>query len=161
MKELMSKFGYEKITSEIKDLKENERPKIVLAIESALEHGDLKENAEYHSAKEKQAYLDSRIAELSDIISRAEIIDPSKLSHNKISFGSKIKIIDQDTNKEFVYTLVGSTESNIDLNLISYSSPLGKALIGKEVGDEVEFIIGENEKYFNVLEISFEDIIFE
>ncbi len=161
IKELMTDYGYIKTTTELKDLKENQKPAIIKEVDIARSHGDLKENAEYHAAKEKQAFIVSKISELSDLISRAEVIDPSSLEHLVVSFGSTVKVVDLDTDREITYTLVGSIESDADNNLISYNSPLAKSLLGKKVGDEIEFIIGNNEKYFEILEVSFKKISFE
>ena len=136
-KEPMTKFGYAKLSNELNYLKTTERPYIVKEIEAALEHGDLKENAEYHAAKEKQRLIDSRMTELADILSRAQIVDPSTLAHAKISFGSTVVLQNITTNEEVTYTIVGGIESNPEMGLISFNSPLGRALIGKEVGDEV------------------------
>ena len=159
-KELMTDYGYLKTTAQLKDLKENQKPAIIKEVDIARSHGDLKENAEYHAAKEKQAFIVSTISQLSDLISRAEVIDPASLEHLTVSFGSTVKVVDLDTDREITYTLVGSCESNADNNLISYSSPLAKSLLGKKVGEEVEFAVGNNEKFFEILEISFKEINF-
>lgn len=159
-KELMTDYGYVKITNELKDLKEHQLPKIVVEVDVARSHGDLKENAEYHAAKEKQAFITSKISELSDIVSRAEVIDPSSLEHLNVSFGSTVKVLDLDTDREFTYVLVGSCESDADNNLISYTSPIAKSFLGKKVGDEAEFVIGNNEKSFEILEVCFKEIDF-
>ena len=129
--------GLEIIKLELNNLKKNERPQIIQAISSAREHGDLKENAEYHAAKDKQAFVEGRITELEDVISRADVIDLSKLSGETITFGAKVKILDEDTNQETDYHIVGPYEANLDAGLISIASPIAKALIGKEEGDEV------------------------
>jgi transcription elongation factor GreA len=128
--------------------------KIAKVIDTARELGDLKENAEYHAAKDKQGLMEARISELSDIIARAHVIDPSSLSHERVSFGSRVELIDVDDDSEVCYTIVGSQESNPDNGLISINSPMGKALLGKEEGDEVEINLPSGKKLFEVEEIS-------
>lgn len=113
--EPMTLFGYEKLQAEVKDLKVVKRPGVVKAIEEALEHGDLKENAEYHAAKEAQKNIDNRLAELSDILGNSRIVDPSELEHSKVSFGSTVVMTDMDTDEEVTYTIVGGCESNPDM----------------------------------------------
>ena len=146
--------GLELIKSELNDLKKNERPQIIQAISSAREHGDLKENAEYHAAKDKQAFVEGRITELEDVISRADVIDLSKLSGDTITFGAKVKILDEDTNHETDYHIVGPYEANLDAGLISIASPIAKALIGKEEGMLVEVITPSGIKNYEVLSIT-------
>ncbi|TLE01562.1 transcription elongation factor GreA [Helicobacter japonicus] len=157
----MTNYGYEKIVAELKNLKEVERPRIVVEIDVARSHGDLKENAEYHAAREKQAFIEARINELGLMLANAQIINPATLSHDKVSFGSSVKIVNLDTDKEFIYTLVGSMESNPSKGLISVSSPIAKALMGKAVGDEVSIVLPNGENEFEILEIFYKDIIFE
>ncbi|WP_201274339.1 transcription elongation factor GreA [Helicobacter japonicus] len=159
--EPMTNYGYEKIVAELKNLKEVERPRIVVEIDVARSHGDLKENAEYHAAREKQAFIEARINELGLMLANAQIINPATLSHDKVSFGSSVKIVNLDTDKEFIYTLVGSMESNPSKGLISVSSPIAKALMGKAVGDEVSIVLPNGENEFEILEIFYKDIIFE
>ena len=151
--EPMTNYGYEKIVAELKNLKEVERPRIVVEIDVARSHGDLKENAEYHAAREKQAFIEARINELGLMLANAQIINPATLSHDKVSFGSSVKIVNLDTDKEFIYTLVGSMESNPSKGLISVSSPIAKALMGKAVGDEVSIVLPNGENEFEILEI--------
>ena len=160
-KEPMTKYGYEKIRSEIENLKTVERPQTVKAIEEALEHGDLKENAEYHAAKEKQRLIDDRLIELSDLISKAQIVDPSALEHSRISFGSTVVLSDIDNDSEVTYTIVGGYESNPDIGLISFNSPLAKELLGKEEGDEVRVRLPNGTKEYEVQEVKYQEIIFE
>lgn len=159
-KEPMTNYGYEKLVNELKNLKEVERPKIVVEIDVARSHGDLKENAEYHAAREKQAFIEARIAELGAMLSNAQVIDPKSLKHDKVSFGSSVKILNLDTDKEFLYTLVGSMESNPSRGLISVSSPIAKALMGKKVGDEVSITLPSGENEFEILEVFYKDIVF-
>ena len=146
--------GLEIIKLELNNLKKNERPQIIQAISSAREHGDLKENAEYHAAKDKQAFVEGRITELEDVISRADIIDLSKLSGETITFGTKVKILDEDTNQETDYHIVGPYEANLDAGLISIASPIAKALIGKEEGMSVEVRTPSGIKNYEILSIT-------
>ena len=159
--EPMTLFGYEKLQAEVKDLKEVKRPGVVIAIEEALEHGDLKENAEYHAAKEAQKNIDNRLAELAGIIGCAKIVDPSELEHAKISFGSTVVLTDMDTDEEVTYTIVGGCESNPDMGLISFGSPLAKQLLGREEGDEVKVRLPGGEKEFEIEEVKYQEIVFE
>ena len=159
--EPMTLFGYNKLQAEVKDLKEVKRPQVVKDIEEALEHGDLKENAEYHAAKESQKNIDNRLAELVDIIGCAKIVDPTELAHSKISFGSTVVMTDMDTDEEVTYTIVGGCESNPDMGLISFGSPLAKQLLGKEEGDEVKVHLPGGEKEFEIDEVKYQEIVFE
>ena len=159
--EPMTLFGYEKLQAEVKDLKEVKRPGVVKAIEEALEHGDLKENAEYHAAKEMQKNIDNRLAELQEILGNAQIVDPKELQHSKVSFGSTVVMTNMDTDEEVIYTIVGGCESNPDIGLISFNSPLAKQLLGKEEGDEVRVHLPGGEKEFEIDEVKYEDIDFE
>jgi transcription elongation factor GreA len=159
--EPMTLFGYNKLQAEVKDLKEVKRPAVVKAIEEALEHGDLKENAEYHAAKESQKNIDNRLAELADILGNSQIVDPSELEHSKVSFGSTVVLIDLDTDEEFTYTIVGGCESNPDMGLISFGSPLAKQLLGKEEGDEVKVQLPGGVKEYEIDEVKYEEIVFD
>ncbi|QOP43060.1 transcription elongation factor GreA [Sulfurimonas sediminis] len=159
--EPMTLFGYEKLQAEVKDLKEVKRPGVVKAIEEALEHGDLKENAEYHAAKEQQKSIDNRLAELQEILGNAQIVDPKELQHTKVSFGSTVVMTNMDTDEEVTYTIVGGCESNPDIGLISFNSPLAKQLLGKEEGDEVKVRLPGGEKEFEIDEVKYQDIVFE
>ncbi|MEN4054121.1 MULTISPECIES: transcription elongation factor GreA [Sulfurimonas] len=159
--EPMTIYGYEKLQAEVKDLKEVKRPAVVKAIEEALEHGDLKENAEYHAAKEQQKNIDNRLAELQEILGNAQIVDPSELAHSKVSFGSTVVMTDMESDEEVTYTIVGGAESNPDMGLISFNSPLAKQLLGKEEGDEVKVRLPGGEKEFEIDEVKYQEIIFD
>jgi transcription elongation factor GreA len=159
--EPMTLYGYEKLQAEVKELRDVRRPAVVKAIEEALEHGDLKENAEYHAAKEQQKQIDQRLAELAEIIGNAKIVDPSELEHAKVSFGSTVTLEDLDTGDEVVYTIVGGCESNPDKGLISFYSPLAKQLLGKEEGDEVTVNLPGGKKEYEVIDVSYKEIDFE
>ncbi len=159
--EPMTLFGYEKLQAEVKELKEVKRPAVVKAIEEALEHGDLKENAEYHAAKEQQKQIDQRLAELAEIIGNAKIVDPSELEHSRVSFGSTVTLEDLDTGEEKTYTIVGGCESNPNLGLISFNSPLAKQLLGKEEGDEVKVVLPGGTKDYEIIDVSYKEIVFE
>ena len=157
-KEAMSKFGYEKLALELENLKSVERPKVVQEIDTARSHGDLKENAEYHAAREKQAFIEGRIAELTDLLSRAQIIDPTSYEHNAVKFGSTVLISDLDTEKESSYTVVGVAEANLDKGYISLSSPLARAMLGKKVGDEFKVRLPKGESEFEIVSIKYEPL---
>ncbi len=157
----MSKYGFKKLSEELKNLKEVERPKVAQEIDIARSHGDLKENAEYHAAKEKQAFIEFKINDLSKMLANAEVIDPESLSHDKVSFGSTVTILNLDTEKELIYTIVGTTESNPEKGLISFNSPLARGLIGKEEGDEVIINLPAGETEFEILKIEYKPIAFE
>ena len=159
--EPMTLFGYEKLQAEVKDLKMIKRPQTVKDIEEALEHGDLKENAEYHAAKEQQRLIDGRLIELSELIGCAKIVDPTELEHARVSFGSTVVLCDLDTDEEKTYVIVGGCESNPDIGLISFSSPLAKQLLGKEEGDEFKVRLPGGEKELEILEVKYQEIVFE
>lgn len=159
--EPMTLFGYNKLQAEVKDLKTVKRPAVVKAIEEALEHGDLKENAEYHAAKEQQKQIDNRLADLADVLGNSQIVDPSELEHARVSFGSTVVVCDMDTDEEMSYTVVGGCESNPDMGLISFNSPLAKQLLGREEGDEVKVRLPGGEKEFEILNVSYKEIVFE
>jgi transcription elongation factor GreA len=157
-KEPMTNIGYEKITSDLTFLKFTERPETVIALEEARQLGDLKENAEYHASKEKLAILDIQIAELGAIISKAVIIDPTTLPHDRISFGSTMELVDVSTDEEYKYSIVGGIESNAEKGLISFNSPLAKQLLGKVEGDEIKAKLPGGIRTFEVLSVGYEEL---
>ncbi len=158
-KEPMTNAGYEKITGELEFIKNTERPETVIALDEARQLGDLKENAEYHAAKDKLALIDAQIAELGAIISKAIIIDPETLPHEKVAFGSTIDLVDVDTDEEFTYTIVGGVEANAQKGMISFNSPLAKQLLGKEEGDEINATLPGGVKSFEVLDVYYKEIV--
>jgi transcription elongation factor GreA len=145
--------GYEKLIAELKLLRE-ERPRIIDAIEEARAHGDLSENAEYHAAKERQGQVEASVADLEDKVSRAQIIDPTTLSGDRIIFGATITLLDDD-DKPVRYQIVGPYEADAKLGRISYNSPLGRALIGRRIDDEVEVTVPSGDRFYVVQKIEF------
>ncbi len=148
----MTRKGYLALEVELKQLKSVERPAIITAIAEAREHGDLSENAEYHSAKEKQSFIEGRIKELEGAISLADVIDPSKMS-GAVKFGATVTLVDEDTDVEKTYQIVGEYEANIEGGLLNIKSPIARALIGKEEGDSVEVRTPGGNKSYEVLKI--------
>ena len=157
-KEPMLEVTYKKLSEELEQLKTHERGIIAKIIDEARELGDLKENAEYHAAKDKQGLMEARIAELTDVVGRAQVIDPSTLAHERISFGSTVMMTDQETEEELTYTIVGGQESNPTTGLISFQSPVAKALLGKEEGDEVEITLPSGKRTYDIEEVSYVEI---
>ncbi len=151
----ITKEGYENLVKELKRLKSVDRPANIKAIEEAIAHGDLSENAEYHSAKEKQSFLQGKIIELEDKIARAQVIDVSKICEEKVVFGAKVKLLDLIADREVSYQIVGDTESDIKAGKISIGSPIAKALIGKSAGDEVSIKVPNGVKEFEILDIRY------
>ncbi|MDA0654348.1 MAG: transcription elongation factor GreA [Proteobacteria bacterium] len=151
----MTSEGFDRIVEELKRLRTEERPAVIRAIEEARGHGDLSENAEYHAAKERQSFIEGRVAELEDKARRAEVIDPKQLSGKQIKFGAKVKLADEDTDEKITYRIVGADESDIKAGLLSVSSPLARALIGKSRGDSVEVITPGGARAYEVLSVSF------
>lgn len=151
----MTMEGHEALIQELSHLKSVERPAVIQAIAEAREHGDLSENAEYHAAKERQSFIEGRIAELDDKLARADVIDLSKLSGSKVRFGATVKLIDVDTEDEHVYKIVGDDEADIAKGKISISSPIARALIGKEEGDEAEVSAPGGAKAYEIAQVEF------
>tara|TARA_B100000963_G_scaffold206587_1_gene179913 strand:- start:2731 stop:3207 length:477 start_codon:yes stop_codon:yes gene_type:complete len=155
-KEPITITGLQNLKTELDNLKNVQRPKIVEAIAEARSHGDLKENAEYHAAKEQQALIESRVVVINDLIARANVIDVTKIENEgKVIFGSTIKLQDLNTEKEIIYKLVGQDEADIKKNLIFFKSPIGKALIGKNKGEMVNVSTPSGEKNFEILDVEY------
>ena len=157
-REPMTISGFNKLETELKTLKTTERPNVIKAIEEARAHGDLSENAEYHAAKERQAMIEGRIADLEDKLSRAEVIDPTKLSGENVTFGATVTLIDEDTDEKVTYQIVGSEESDIKKGLLSITSPVAKALIGKSKGEQVEVKTPKGIKDYEIVNVEFNKI---
>jgi len=151
----MTSSGHAAMLDEIKHLKSVERPRIIRAIEEARSHGDLSENAEYHAAKEQQGWLEARVAELEDKISRAEVIDISRLGGDTIKFGATVTLVDEDTDEEARYQIVGEFEADVKQGKISITSPIARALIGKAEGDTVEVMTPGGGKSYEIIKIRF------
>jgi len=147
--------GFKVLEAELKERKTITRPEIVQSIATAREHGDLKENAEYHAAKEQQSFNEGRIKELEGAIGAAQIIDPTQFSGNQVKFGAKVLIVDEDTDVERTLTIVGEYESNADKGLISITSPISRALIGKSIGDSVKVVTPRGEVSYEILEVNY------
>ena len=150
----MTQEGYSSMQEEVKHLKQEERPRIIRAIEEARAHGDLSENAEYHAAKEAQGWNETRISELEDKLSRAEVIDPGALSGNTVKFGAKLELIDEDTDAMVKYQIVGDFEADVKKGRISISSPIARALIGKKQGDSVEVTTPGGGKSYEIKKVA-------
>jgi transcription elongation factor GreA len=160
-KEPMLKETYNRLSEELEQLKSVERGVIAQVIDEARAQGDLKENAEYHAAKEKQGLMEARIAELTDVVGRAQVVDPSTLAHTRVSFGSTVQLTDQKTDEEICYTIVGGQESNPTKGLISIQSPMARALIGKEEGDEVSLTLPSGKRTYDIEEVSYVEIVLD
>ena len=150
----LTRAGHTALSEELKTLKSVERPAVIKAIAEAREHGDLSENAEYHAAREKQSFIEGRVKELEGILSLADVIDPSGFS-GSIKFGAKVTVVDEDTDEEKSFQIVGEPEADIERGLLNLKSPLARALIGKEEGDSVEFRTPGGEKSYEILSIEF------
>ena len=155
-KEPITVKGLENLKIELEDLKNIQCPKVVAAIAEARSHGDLKENAEYHAAKEQQGLIEGRVLSINDLIARANVIDVTKIENDgRVIFGSTVKVQDMNTKKEISYRLVGQDEADISKNLIFYKSPIGKALIGKNKSDLVSVITPSGEKNFEIMKVEY------
>lgn len=154
MKIHLTKSGAERLNQELNHLRSDERPAIIKAISEAREHGDLSENAEYHAAREKQSFIEGRIKELESVLGLAEVIDPTKLSGN-IKFGATVELVDEDTDEEKTFQIVGEYEANIDAGLLNIQSPLAKALIGKDEGDSVEVKTPGGTRSYEILSVRY------
>lgn len=150
----MTARGHAALDAELKELKSVERPAVIRAISEAREHGDLSENAEYHSARERQSFIEGRIQEIEGLLSRADVIDPSKLS-GPIKFGATVTLVDEDTEEEKTYQIVGETEADIGKGLLNLRSPLARALIGKDEGDAVEVMTPGGGKAYEILKVAY------
>ena len=151
----MTRQGLDTLEEEFKRLRNEERPAVIKAIAAAREHGDLSENAEYHAARERQSFIEGRLAELEDVISRADVIDVSKLSGNVVRFGANVMVADEDTDEEITYQIVGTHEADLDQGMLSVTSPLACAMIGKTVGDSVEVNTPRGPKGFEICDVKF------
>lgn len=150
----LTRAGFDKLEAELKHLKSVERPAIIRAIAEAREHGDLSENAEYHSAKEKQSFIEGRVKELEGVISLADVIDPAKMN-GTVKFGATVLLVDEDTDEEKSYQIVGEYEADIENGKLNIKSPLARALIGKDEGDSVEVRTPGGERSYEILKISY------
>ncbi|MBR2573073.1 MAG: transcription elongation factor GreA [Loktanella sp.] len=150
----LTRAGFDKIDAELKHLKSVERPAIIRAISEAREHGDLSENAEYHSAKEKQSFIEGRVKELEGVISLADVIDPSKFS-GPVKFGATVVLVDEDTDEEKTYLIVGEYEADIESGKLNMKSPLARALIGKDEGDSIEVSTPGGARSYEILKITY------
>ena len=151
----MTPAGYDRLQEELKRLKTTDRPSVIKAIAEARTHGDLAENAEYHAARERQSFIEGRLAELEDKIARAEVIDVSKLSGSVIKFGAKVTLADEETDEEQTYQIVGEDEADIKIGRLSVTSPLARALIGKGKGDSVEVSTPRGAKSYEIVTVAF------
>ncbi len=151
----MTAVGLERLEKELKNLKTVERPNIIAAIAEARAHGDLSENAEYSAAKEKQSFIEGRIQELEAVVSRAEVIDVENLTHAHISFGATVRLVDEETEEELTYQIVGDYEADINRGLISTSAPIARALIGKKSGVSVEVNTPKGQRFYEVLQVEY------
>lgn len=152
----MTPEGFRKLQEELKRIKSVERPRNMQDIEEARGHGDLSENAEYHAAKERQGHITRRLAELEDKLSRAQVIDPSKMDHDRVVFGASVRLKDVDSGEELQYRIVGADESDIPGGKISVESPIAKSLIGKELNDVVKVVTPRGAREFEILEIKYQ-----
>ena len=151
----MTAGGLKQLEDELRDLKDNERPAVIRAIAEAREHGDLSENAEYHAARERQSFIEGRVTELEAIISHADVIDPSKLSGDVVRFGATVLLVDEETDEEKKYQIVGEHEANLENGSISISSPIARTMVGKSLGDSIEVKAPGGSKYYEILKVDY------
>ncbi|MFN3614654.1 MAG: transcription elongation factor GreA [Rubrimonas sp.] len=151
----MTAAGYAALDAELRKLKTEERPAIIQAIAEAREHGDLSENAEYHSARERQSFIEGRIKELEGLISRADVIDPLKVAGDTIKFGATVKLVDEDTDEEKTFQIVGEVEADVENGKLNIKSPLARALIGKAAGDSVEVMTPGGGRCYEVIKVDY------
>ncbi|MEM9146535.1 MAG: transcription elongation factor GreA [Pseudomonadota bacterium] len=151
----MTRRGYDALNAELKTLKDEERPAVIRAIAEAREHGDLSENAEYHSAREKQSFIEGRIKELEGLIGRADVIDPTKMTGPTVRFGATVELVDEDTDEEKTYQIVGESEADINAGRLNMNSPLARTLIGKDEGDSVEVVTPGGSKSYEIVSVRF------
>jgi len=151
----MTAEGFARLEAELKQLKTQARPEVIKAIAEAREHGDLSENAEYHAARERQSFIEGRVAELEDKISRAQVIDPSKLSGDTVKFGATVTVADEDTDEEMTYQIVGELEADVKAGKIAVTSPIARALVGKAEGDSVEVATPKGAKAYEIVKVAF------
>lgn len=152
----VTKKGFEILESEFKDLKFVQRPKVISDIAAAREHGDLSENAEYHAAREQQSFIEGRIQELEAVLGRAQVIDPSSLSGDTVKFGATVTLVDEETDEEKTYQIVGDYDSDMDKGLVSISAPIARALIGKSEGDSVSVNTPKGKRDYEILKVVYQ-----
>ncbi len=152
----MTERGYGMLQDEMKRLRSVERPAVINALEEARSHGDLSENAEYHAAKERQAFIEGRLMELEDKVSRAQVIDPRSLTGNVVRFGATVTLADEDTDEESTYQIVGEDEGDIGNGLLSLTSPLARAMIGRETGDSIEVTAPGGSKAYEIMKVKYD-----
>jgi len=151
----MTSEGYQLLETELRHLKSVERPAVIKAIAEARQHGDLSENAEYHAARERQSFIEGRVAELEDKMARAEVIDVSKLSGDTVKFGATVTLVDEDTDEETTYQIVGELEADVAKGRLAITAPISRALIGKQCGDSVEVRTPKGEKAYEILKVTY------
>jgi len=151
----VTKIGFETLEAELKDLKSVQRPAVIQDIATAREHGDLKENAEYHAARDQQSFIEGRILQLEAALGKAQVIDPTTLSGDTVKFGATVTIVDEDTDEEETWQIVGDFEANTDKRRLSISAPVARTLIGKSVGDSVEVKTPKGKRTYEILEVKF------
>ena len=151
----MTPDGYRRLEEELRRLRTVERPAVVRAIAQAREHGDLSENAEYHAARERQSFIEGRMAELEDKVSRAEVIDPAQVSGDKVMFSAQVTVVDEESDEEASYRIVGQDESDIAEGRLSVASPMARAMIGKSVGDQIEVDAPGGARYYEIVKIDY------